>query len=413
MKRANGEGSITNLDGTAKAKCRNWSLRVTKGGKRRTRRFHGTYTQAEKALERFKEDLESEGRFSDLTFAEYADIWLSRRRRGGELAEATIYKDETYIKRLCAVFGDEPMAKMTRLGILDGLLGVKEDVRPGKPLSGTTMNKIFVLMKQMMTQAKLDGVIAENPMDALKAPRRDTKEKKALTMEEARRFAELLEQQPIDAHTVAVRLAVMAGLRRAEIVGLEWRDVRGGMLHVSRSVAERTGEVKKPKSAAGIRSVPMMPQLESALEVWRLVQADKLTYIGKAQAAETPIVTGDNGNRMAAQNLYRWWRSNRETFGVSCNLHELRHTYLTMMANSGAPAQVLKSVAGWSSIEMANTYVHSDEDANREAVAAMAARFGGDTNGLVSGATDGLQRNATRRNAENGLDAEFAHVTQR
>lgn len=384
MKRANGEGSITNLDGTTKAKCRNWSLRVTKDGKRRTRRFHGTYTQAEKALAQFIEDLESEGRVSAITFAEYADIWLSRRQRGGELAKETLYKDDTGIKRLNTVFGDKPMAKITRADVQDGLLDIKEGARPSKPLSGTTMNKAFVLMKQIMTQARLDGVIVENPMDALKAPRRDTKEKKALTMEEARRFAELLEQRPIDAHTIAIRLAVMAGLRRSEIVGLEWRDVRDGMLHVSRSVAERTGEVKEPKSAAGIRSVPMMPQLESALGVWRLVQAGKLAYIGKAQSGETPIVTSNGGTRMAAQNLYKWWAKNRETLGVSCNLHELRHTYLTMLANSGAPAQVLKSVGGWADISMANTYVHDDEAANMAAVSALAARFGGATNAVGS-----------------------------
>ncbi len=49
-------------------------------------------------------------------------------------------------------------------------------------------------------------------------------------------------------------------------------------------------------------------------------------------------------------------------------IHELRHTYATMLANQGTPSPVLKSVLGWASIHMADTYVHESDKANREAV---------------------------------------------
>lgn len=119
----------------------------------------------------------------------------------------------------------------------------------------------------------------------------------------------------------------------------------------------------------------MLLQLENSLEAWQVVQSRKLVYLGLEQTPKTPIITSSTGTRMSAQNLRRWWQSNRETLGVYCTLHELRHTFLTMLANSGASAQSLKSIAGWSSIEMAKVYIHDDDTANRSAVNALEARF--------------------------------------
>ena len=60
-------------------------------------------------------------------------------------------------------------------------------------------------------------------------------------------------------------------------------------------------------------------------------------------------------------------------------MHELRHTFITLLANSGASAQAVKSLAGWSNIAMADTYVHADEGADRQAFEAMERRLGLDT----------------------------------
>jgi len=52
--------------------------------------------------------------------------------------------------------------------------------------------------------------------------------------------------------------ALYAGLRRAELRGLEWADVDldAGVIHVRRSI-DALGEVIRPKSKAGERTVPI------------------------------------------------------------------------------------------------------------------------------------------------------------
>lgn len=376
MARCKGTGSISRIGTQPKSRCREWRLQVKKDGKRKTRRFHGTFAQAETALARFEAELDMPEP-CELTFGEYARRWHARRAESGDFAVQTMAGERVNVERLCHYFGGMKLDEIGREDVQDGMAAIKRGDNPtGRELSGTTMNKLFAALRQVMGEAVASDLIPKNPTDGLKRPKRDTPEKQAVPFDDVRRFLSLLEARPLDGHTMALRLMVLAGLRRSECVGLEWRDVGGGMIRVRRSVEELTGNVKTTKSAAGVRSIPMLPQLAVSLDAWRVEQAGKLAALGIEQTPETPVVSSDAGTRLAAQNLWRWWSRNRVELGVCCTLHELRHTFLTMLANSGASAQSLKSIAGWASIDMANTYVHDDEAANSAAVAALGGRFG-------------------------------------
>lgn len=398
MARSKGTGGITRLEQLPKAKCRRWRLNVVRDGKRLQRRFCGTYAQAERALAEWEYELEAPEPCEDITFREYAERWHARRAASGEFAAQTMAGEVHNVRRLCHAFGDMPLRSIGREEVQDGMASLRDGDNPtGRPLSGTTMNKTFAVLRHIMSEAVLSDLVPKNPTDGLKRPRRDTPEKRAMGMDEVRRFLGLLELRPLDGRTVSLRLMVLAGLRRSEAVGVEWRDVQGGMVRVRRSVSELDGMVKEPKSAAGVRSVPMLPQLAAALDAWRVEQAAQLAALGLEQTPLTPVATSSTGTRLSAQNLWRWWDSAKLELGADCTLHELRHTFLTMLANSGASAQALKSVAGWSSIEMANVYVHDDEAANRQAVGALADRFEAVTLQGVAGGT--FERNATQRAA--------------
>src|SRR5262249_9156244 len=65
--------------------------------------------------------------------------------------------------------------------------------------------------------------------------------------------------------------AALTGLRASELRGLRWTDVDLGAseLHV-RQRADRYGTIGVPKSAAGTRTVPLAPEVLSALKVWKI-----------------------------------------------------------------------------------------------------------------------------------------------
>lgn len=372
MARTKGTGGITRLDKLPKAKCRHWRLEAADGsGKRRFRRFSGTYSQAERALAEFEAELAAPA--SAETFGEYAAAWLA----GREVAAQTLARDDVRVRTLCGAFGDMRLSDIGRRDVQAGFAAIRDGENlSGRVLSGSTMKGMHTAMGQIMQEAVYDGLISSNPVATVRAPKRDTPKKKAASMEDVARMLDCLELLPLDGHTVAVRLAVLAGNRRGEIVGYQWDDVEPGRLVVRRSIEHRTGRAKAPKTESGVRVVPMLPPLEATLGRWRAEQRYQLSAMGIEQTGETPVVTAGNGARMDAGNLYKWWRANSgRLFGIECTLHELRHTFLTMLANSGANAQAVKSIAGWANIAMADVYVHADVDADARAMDGLGRRL--------------------------------------
>ena len=74
-----------------------------------------------------------------------------------------------------------------------------------------------------------------------------------------------------------VLISAWAALRFGEATELRRRDVDGNVLHISRSVVRLPGEhiVGTPKSAVGVRSVTMPPQILEAVAGHLAAMGDK------------------------------------------------------------------------------------------------------------------------------------------
>jgi integrase len=103
-----------------------------------------------------------------------------------------------------------------------------------------------------------------------------------------------------------------AGLRRGELRGLRWEDLEldadtpGGIVHVRRSIDDQLGEIT-PKSAAGIRQVPIPTHLARLLRAGRLRTGRRVGYVFPGAAAST--FTPSNVRRRAA---VAWEKANKE-----------------------------------------------------------------------------------------------------
>ena len=375
-----GKGSVTRLEKKPRSKCRKWRLRVPTDQGPKTRRFpsaaerasgiEGTYTQAMQAKDAFIAELLSPS--SDMTFSQQAERWLRIRKSKGLISDSTERKYRDDLKVLIAEFGDDRLCEIDRIRSEDGLENIKyHGGKRVEVLSGTYMNQLYTLMKAIMENA-VGIYIEKNPLQGCEAPKIDTGKRKSLDRETFARFLVTLMSMPLSAHTVALLIAVLAGLRRGEIVALKWSDVYDGAIHVRRAYIEKAKKIGATKSASGIRDVPLVEQLEKALNTWKTIQAEMLAAIGVDQTEDTFVVASNAGTMMYPQNLGSWWSEVRgPLFGLDgIVLHELRHTYLTMLASKSS-SQSLKSIAGWASLAMADTYVHDDESANREAVSEL------------------------------------------
>ncbi len=181
-------------------------------------------------------------------------------------------------------------------------------------------------------------------------------------------------------------LAVTMGLRRGEVCGLSWADVDfvGGVLDIRHSY-DHFGNLKQPKTKAGCRRLPMPGFVADALRRHKAAQAQRLAGVADKsgrplrQTDDTAVVLGLDGARMNPNSLAARWMKDRGVLGVEgwC-LHELRHSYPTMLAMEGVHPKVMQELAGHSSSKTTmDIYTHVNMSQKRCAADVIEAVMAG------------------------------------
>lgn len=354
--------SIEKLEkGKPNSRCRKWRLWANTDHGRKSRRFTGSHTEAQGALEAFAAELAEQIPDSG-SLVSYARSWQRWREKSGNFSPGTIANDKRNVNALArSPIATARVDTITPEMCREGLLWIKENPANGKELSNTTMNGIYIALHTIMAQAESDGRTAKNPMEKISPPRPDTKEREALSPDELMMFINRIGELPMDGHVMALYLIATLGLRRSEALGLAECDLANGFAHIRQAVNERTGELRKPKSEAGNRLLPIPPTLEKPMGAWNEIRR-------RRGFVDTPTYCCSVvGTVMRPQNLQKWWRRNQDALGChGMTLHQLRHSNLSMMARHMSPFD-LKSYAGWASLEPAKVYIHNDMDALQRA----------------------------------------------
>jgi integrase len=183
----------------------------------------------------------------------------------------------------------------------------------------------------------LDEVHA-NPCAGLRLPAVRGRRDRIASPAEA---AALLDALPL-ADRAIWATAMYAGLRRGELLALEWRDVdlAAGKIRVERSwdIAEQ-GDVG-PKSAEGKRTVPIASKLKAILAEHKLAS-------GRAEG----YVFGDGDRPISPSALTARCDVAWAVAGLDrLTLHEGRHTYASLMIAAGVNAKALSTYMGHANI---------------------------------------------------------------
>lgn len=401
MAKVTGEGSIVQMEkDKPKSKCRTWQLRVPIGMdartgkyKQRTRVVHGTYTEAKKALRTFIEEIEGDhvqGR-TDYTFEAYCRHYLEVRAAKKEVAPTTQRRQRWQFKAACRHIGHVKLEQVTPTMLNDMYIAMmRGDTMSGKPSSGSYVNQIHDNITLVFEAAKAEGLLTENPCDKVNPPKMDTRAKKAVPPDKARAFIESLD--PSNPHELAWLIAATMGVRRGEVCGLSWGDVDFDRKVVSiRHSYDELGNLKGTKTKAGTRLLPLPDITARGLLTAKRLQAEYFERINESrrkkgktgpewhleQTDETPVITTKYSERIKPSSLSRWWSTERDAYGLQdFSLHELRHTYLTLLAEEGVHPKVMQELAGhYSSQITMDVYTHVNMDAKREAVAAVSKLF--------------------------------------
>ncbi len=395
-RKTKGSGSIIQLEkDKPKGKCRKWQLRVSTGKDPRTGKYvtkvrtvNGTLSEAKAALREFIEELEDnrvQGRTS-YTFRDYCTRYLDERRAKKEVAETTLARQECQFNAVCYHIGAIKLEDITPAMLNQMYVSMmKGDTISGRKNGGSYVNQVHDNITLVFQRAIKEGILVANPCDSADPPKMDTKPKKAIHPDKVREL--VAELDPTNPHECAYLLAVTLGLRRGEICGLSWCDIdfERNIVDVSHSY-DNLGNLKGTKTKAGTRLLPLSPVTKDALLKMKEAQAAQFAKTNSfrkpeegylEQTDEGPVIAGHYGERVLPSTMSRWWTIDRDAYDLEgFTLHELRHTYLTMLAMGGVHPKVMQELAGhYSSQITMDIYTHVNMDAKREAVEAVSKLF--------------------------------------
>jgi integrase/recombinase XerD len=161
---------------------------------------------------------------------------------------------------------------------------------------------------------------------------------------------------------VIILLSVKAGLRAAEIAGLDWSmvlDARG-CVGDTLTIPDRIA-----KMGSG-RRLPIHPELLEALQA----------LLRKQPAPIGPVIRSARGSAMRPNSIVNWFVSLFRELGIAgCSSHSGRRTFITRAARNahraGCSLRDVQILAGHRSIEMTQRYIDGHTDGQRKLVALL------------------------------------------
>lgn len=286
---------------------------------------------------------------SRITFSNYVELFVDDHKN--IKAPSTI---ATY-KNLPSVFkelSNKPLVSITPVDIQRELnkMEVKESTK-----------KIYLTrIKTMFNYAiKFYKFVAINPAVGVEIKKGNDTRKKALTKEELEKLLSKL-VNGVPEHYIGALIAGKAGLRVGEILGLTWGDIDfdKNTINVDKQWKKNKdgkwsfGSVKSKRS---VRVVPIAGGTTDKLKAYKI------------------LTGGGDGDRIINRNVdsYKTIINAKLKKIAGVTIHELRHTYATMLIASGLNPKAVAYLMGHNVNVTLKVYTHTTADVLKEAVSVI------------------------------------------
>jgi integrase len=346
------------------------------------------------------------------TFRAAAQAWLASRHdlkpttlaeHRCALAPVARRRGDGKVLGIDATFGGYPLNAITREQISEWVARLTQ---AGKNPSTVRYN--YGLVRQVLAAAVADNALPSNPADYVKLP-----PKAATAVDAPTSFLSAQQVSAIVAATpwpynIYVHLAAWAGLRAAELAGLQVADVelpppalnpntpnRPGLLHVRRTARPLDGVVAymPPKTKGSTRRVPLTPATTELLADYLAEHPygpgspspnptaplfPAMAWLGaqKRNAALANQPNVDWAEPLRHSNFYQsvFKPAVVRAGGPPVKFHALRHTYASLCVAAGIAPLQLSRFMGHTNVTITLTvYAHLFADDHSEAMAALGA----------------------------------------
>jgi integrase len=273
---------------------------------------------------------------------------------------------ETYnLKHLTEHFG-----KLLLTDITSNDIGKYQVQRKSAGASASTVNLEVGTLRAILRKQRLWA----NLQPDVKMLRARTDIGRALSRDEETRLLKACKASRSRSLFPAVLLSIHTGLRNQELRLIRWRQV---------DLLEGTITVGKSKTTGGEgRTVPLSATALRCVMDWRGLwpEAQPEDYVFPS---ERYGLAGDSGYQNGTVVPYKvrtdvpigsWkiaWTNAKKAAGIEIRWHDLRHTFVSRIAEGQVSDATIMALAGHLSVKMKEKYSHVRQEAKRQAVAIL------------------------------------------
>lgn len=325
---------------------------------RRYKTVKGTKKQANEALRKFQNELETGYAVnpSSMKLSDWMWTWLDQYLPNIEATTRSGYKDKIK-NQINPHLGNIQLKALTPNTIQKWVNKLHKD----QGLSPKTIRNAFLNLSAALEKAVVTQMIATNPCKGVELPKNQKYKAQIYTKQEIIQLLNLAKDTDM---YIPLLLVCYVGFRRGELLALKWEhiDFDKGIIHIQSNTVIAEGKVatKAPKSAAGTRDVTVGSNILAELRKARAqYNSNKLT-MGGGFTDSGLVVCQPNGKPFRPESMTQKWERFVEKHGLKkIRFHDLRHSCTTMMVEAGIDMKTVQTRIGHANITTTmNVYAH-------------------------------------------------------
>lgn len=254
--------------------------------------------------------------------------------------------------------------------------------------SKSTVNKIRITVNQIFKAAVSNRIIMFNPCEGVQWKHAGEGTHRRLDDWEVKMIMQNWQEHRTG---LWVMLMLFAGLRRGEVLALQWSDIdlKKKIIHVRYGVHFEVNApvLGAPKTASSIRDIPILPPLYDALVSARRLSDEWVCTGAEGQPVTqsiwtsswrawlntmTNIMNGDTASAVSPGRRSDKDCEDRPRFEIRA--HDLRHSYASMLYDAGVDLKTAQKLLGHASPEITmKIYTHLSEQRQQASIDKMIA----------------------------------------
>ena len=312
---------------------------------------------------------------SDMLFGDWLCYWYENHSKPMLRASTQNNYENVIYNHVLPEIGKIPLNKLSQNDLQQFYGRLKKNGRKrlteqyGAGLSDRMVRMCHAVCRSALERAVRDDLLRTNPAIGCKLPPKKAKEMQVLDREELQKF---LIQAQADGYYELFLLDLCTGLRRGELIALQWEDLNfeTGVLTVNKQAYTVNGELQiiPPKTKASVRKLVLPPAVLAVLREYRK-KVDSRWMFPSPVKADRPITPGVARRRL--QTILERAECKRVRF------HDLRHTFATLALENGMDVKTLSAMLGHvSAVTTLDIYTHITGDMQRAAAASIDRSIG-------------------------------------